>query len=54
MPCEAGGIGTNVPGLFKAKVMVLGNHPKGPGFKSQSDYQSMTKFRTLLCCSAPV
>ena len=28
-------------------VMVLGNHPKGPGFKSRSDYQSMTMFRSL-------
>ena len=56
MTCKAGGIGTIIPGLFKAKagnllrnwglkteqspkyglfssmVMVLGNHPKGPGF----------------------
>ena len=29
-------------------------HPKGVGFKPRSDYQSMTKFRNLLCCSAPV
>ena len=34
----------------------LGNHPKGPGFKPQSDYQSMTitMFRTLLCWSSPI
>ena len=37
--------------LFSSLVMVLGNHPKGPGFKSRSECQSMTKFQTLLCCS---
>ena len=35
-------------------VMVLGNHPKGPGFKSRSDYQSRTMFWTLLCFSSPI
>ena len=35
-------------------VMLLGNHSKGPGFKTQCDYQSMTMFLTLLSCSSQI